>query len=120
MCVCVVVFHAHTILELLAAVTAVLSNRLLFSYLGDVPAARVVSSWSQSLVVARRTRRPNEIIVRGRERDSRAIGDDDVDRSGTYSCVVYLKLCCLFVLASLLLGGFGAAAATEPTVVVVA
>lgn len=49
---------------------AVLSNRLLFSYLGDVPAARVVSSWSQSLVVARRTRRPNEIIVRGRERET--------------------------------------------------
>lgn len=70
------------------------------------------------MVVARRTRRPNEIIVRGRERDSRAIGDDDdVD---IYSCVVYFKLCCLFALASLLLGGFGAAAATEPTVVVVA
>lgn len=73
------------------------------------------------MVVARRTRRPNEIIVRGRERDSRAIvDDDDVDRSGTYSCVVFFKLCCLFALASLLLGGFGAAAATEPTVVVVA
>lgn len=72
-----------------AAIT-VLSNRLLFSYLGVVP-ARVVSSWSS--LDARRTR-PNEIIVRERESVVR-----------------------LFALASLLLGGFGAAAATEPTVV---